>query len=307
MSLHSIAVTGAFSYSGSYIAEAFLEAGWQVRTLTRRPERQHRLQGKVEALPLDFEDQPSLVAGLQGIEVLVNTYWVRFDYQGSSFAQAIRNSGRLFLAAREAGVKRIVHLSVSNPDTNSELPYYAGKAKVEHLLRESGVPHSILRPTLIFGEEELLVNNIAWLIRKAPLFVVPGDGQYCVQPIYVRDLAALALREAQESENHEVNAAAGEVLTYGDMIHFLKDLIGSETWLLYVPPAIAIGMARLLSIMLRDVLLTHDELDGLMQERLYVGDACIEGLAFSDWARENAQLLGAYYTNEIQRHHQRNQ
>lgn len=303
MSAGSVAVTGAFSYSGAYIAEAFLAAGWRVRTLTRRPERPHRLQGQLEARPLDFTDEAALRADLAGVDVLVNTYWVRFDYRGSSFRQAVENSARLFAAARSAGVKRIVHLSVSNPDPASKLPYYAGKAEVEALLIQSGLPHSILRPTLIFGEEELLVNNIAWLLRKLPLFPIPRAGGYRLQPIYVRDLAQLALNEAQQQGHRTLNAAASEVLSYYHLVKTLRDVVGSRALLLHVSPGTAIFLAKLLGPLLRDVLLTRDELHGLMEERLYVGKDCIEGTRFTAWARENADLLGRRYTNETQRHH----
>lgn len=304
MSAGSVAITGAFSYSGAYIAEAFLDAGWQLRTLTRNPDRPHRLQGQLDARPLNFGNAEEIQANLEGLDVLINTYWVRFDYRGSSFRQAIENSARLFSAANAAGVQRILHLSVSNPDPASELPYYAGKAEVERLLAQSGLPHSILRPTLIFGEEELLLNNIAWLLRKMPLFPIPRAGGYRVQPIYVCDLAQLALHEAQQEGNRVVNAAASEILSYYQLVKIVRDAVGSRALLVHVSPGTAIFLAKLLGPLLRDVLLTRDELDGLMQERLYVGDDCIDGAPFTDWARENAHLLGRSYTNEIRRHHQ---
>jgi NADH dehydrogenase len=304
MSPGKVSITGAFSYSGAYIAEAYLAAGWEVQTLTRNPLRPHRLQGKIASFPLDFQNSDELIESLNGVAVLINTYWVRFDYQHSSFEQAINNSELLFNAAKIAGVKRIIHLSVSNPSFDSELPYYAGKARVEELLEESGLAHSILRPTLIFGEEELLVNNIAWLMRKMPLFPIAGDGTFRLQPIYVRDLAKMALEEANKKTNRILNAAASEVLSYRQLLEILKRISNSRSLFFQVPPWIAIALARLMSFVLRDVLLTRDELDGLMQERLYVGDECTKGVEFSRWAQENRQLLGRKYTNEISRHHQ---
>jgi NADH dehydrogenase len=73
-----IAVTGAFSYSGKYITKLLLDRGEEVITLTGHPNRPHPFGGKVKAFPLDF-DEASMSRSLQGVEVLVNTYWVRFD------------------------------------------------------------------------------------------------------------------------------------------------------------------------------------------------------------------------------------
>ena len=297
------AVTGAFSYSGSYIARALLESGWNVRTLTRQPDRPHPLQGQIEAFPLDFANHAELVDNLRGADCLVNTYWVRFDYQGSSFRGAIENTRRLLRAAKEAGVRRFVHLSVSNPDLDSKLPYYRGKAEVEALIRASGLSYAILQPTLIFGEEELLVNNIAWLLRHFPLFPIPGDGSYRLQPIYVEDLARAVARIAGDTRDETLPAGGPEILSFAALIERLAELVGSRALRPRVPPGLALLGARALSIVLGDVLLTRDELQGLMEERLYVGQPTMGKTAFTDWAREHASALGAQYTNELKRHH----
>ncbi|MQC26934.1 MAG: NAD-dependent epimerase/dehydratase family protein [Chloroflexi bacterium] len=299
----STAVTGAFSYSGSYIAQALLAAGWQVRTLTRHPQRPHPLQGSFPAFPLDFENHDELVRNLRGVDCLVNTYWVRFNYKASSFRGAIQNTSRLLQAAKEAGVRRFVHLSVSNPDIESSLPYYRGKAEVEALIRVSGLSYAIFQPTLIFGPQELLVNNIAWLLRHAPLFPIPGDGSYRLQPIYVLDLARAVARAAGDTRNETLPAGGPETLTFDELVSFLAELLGSRARRLHLPPSLALALSKMIGLLLNDVLLTLDELDGLMQDRLYVGEPALGKTAFRDWARENAQHLGRRYTNELRRHH----
>ena len=199
---------------------------------------------------------------------------------------------------------RIIHLSVSHADIQSPLPYYAGKARVENILADSGIPHSILRPTLIFGEEELLVGNITWLLKKMPVFVIAGDGKYRLQPIFVKDLAQLALRESQKNGDRVINAAGPEVFKYIELIELLSEIVKSKALLIKAPPWLALALAKLLSLFLRDVLLTKDELEGLIEEHLYIGPDYIEGSQFSDWAKENAHLLGGHYSNELARHHQ---
>lgn len=301
----TVAVTGAFSYSGQYIARRFLETGWDVITFTRDPNRPHPLQGKIPAFPLDFSDPQVLSKNLRGLDTLVNTYWVRFEYPGSSFAQAVENSGILLRAAKEAGVRRVVHISVSKPELGSDLPYYRGKAAVEELVKQSGLSYSILRPTIIFGKEEVLISNITYLLRHLPLFVIPGDGKYRLQPIYVEDLAELAVQVAQSNQSEVIDAGGPEVFTYEEHVRFLADLTGKHPWLLHLPPSLAMVMAKLLGLVLGDVLLTRYELLGLMQERLYVGLPSVSTTSFKAWARRHTDTLGREYVNELKRHHRK--
>ena len=188
-------VTGAFGYSGRYIAQRLLDCGHRVRTLTNSMDRENAFQGRVEAMPYHFDAPDRLTESLRGVAVLYNTYWVRFNHRTFTHAQAVRNTQTLFEAAKRAGVGRIVHVSITNPSEDSQLEYFHGKAVLERSLRESGIPHTILRPTVLFGKEDILVNNIAWTLRRLPVFGVFGDGQYRLQPIYVDDLAKLAVEQ----------------------------------------------------------------------------------------------------------------
>ena len=180
-----IAVTGAFSYSGKYITERLLARGEEVITLTGHPDRPDPFNGKVKAFPLDFNAEQTLAASLDGVDVLVNTYWVRFDRAGNTQPQAVDNTSKLIGAARAAGVKRIIHISITNPSASSPLPYFWGKAANEKTVIESGMSYAILRPTVLFGKEDILINNIAYLLRRFPVFLIPGDGDYRMQPVNV--------------------------------------------------------------------------------------------------------------------------
>ena len=108
-------VTGAFGYSGQYIARRLLDAGQRVRTLTNSPQRENPFGGKVEVRPYNFDDPSALVNSLRGAAVLYNTYWVRFDHIDFTHSQAVQNTLTLFNAAKEAGIKRVVHVSITNP------------------------------------------------------------------------------------------------------------------------------------------------------------------------------------------------
>lgn len=223
-----IAVTGAFSYSGKYITKRLLERGEEVITLTNHPNRPDPFNGKVKAFPMDFNDPAGLTSALSGVDVLVNTYWVRFDQGSNTQPKAVENTGKLVNAAVKAGVKRIVHISITNPSVDSHLPYFWGKAANEKFVTESGMSYAILRPTVLFGKEDILINNIAWLLRKFPLFGLPGDGAYKLSPTYVDDLAELAVEAVYSKENYIWDAVGPDEFTFREMVSLIGRTTGQE-------------------------------------------------------------------------------
>lgn len=296
-------VTGAFSYSGSAIAERLLDSGRAVRTLTLHPERRHPLQRRVQARRYRFEDPAALARDLEGVGTLYNTYWVRFDHGTTTFATAIANSRALFDAARRARVQRVVHLSIANPSAESELPYYRGKALVERALAEVGVPYSIVRPTWIFGgDRDVLTNNIAWILRHMPMFALPGSGRYPVQPVHVEDLARICLQVAQADHDLTVDAAGPETMPFEELVRLVRRAVRSTSPILHVPPVAMAYMSRALGVIVRDVVLTPEEIRGLTAGLLVSHQPPLGRIAFSEWLAANSASLGRSYANELQRH-----
>ena len=192
------AVTGAFGYSGKYIAKRLIDEGHRVITITNSLDRKNPFGNKLRVFPFNFDAPEKLEETLQGVSVLYNTYWVRFNHKTFTHADAVKNTEIMFKTAKEAGVKRIIHISITNPSLDSTLEYFSSKARLEKSLIESGISYAILRPTVLFGKEDILINNIAWGLRYLPVFGVFGDGKYKMQPIYVEDLADLAIRSGRE-------------------------------------------------------------------------------------------------------------
>jgi NADH dehydrogenase len=307
-------VTGAFGYIGRYTALELLARGRTVRTFTRRSGEGTPLEGRVRVLPQRFDDRAFLERELEGCDVLYNTYWIRFPRGGQTYEQAIERSRNLFAAAGAAGVRRIVHVSVTNCRLDSELPYYAGKARVEQALRETGVPHSIVRPTLVFGVEDILVNNIAWMLRRLPMVPIPGAGDYRVQPIYVADVAQLlvgagedAAREntkamGEADENETFDAAGPDTMSYREMLELIRDRLGLRARLVGWPPRLALLGSRVIGVLVHDVVLTRNELRGLMDE-LLVSDEPPRGTTrLAEWLAAAADRVGERYTSELDRH-----
>ena len=233
--------------------------------------------------------------------MLFNTYWVRFEHGGATFAEAIERSGRLFRAASAAGVGRVVHLSVSNASADSPFPYFRGKAAVEDALRRADCAYAILRPTLIFGgREEVLVNNIAWLLRRLPLFLLPDGGRCRLQPVSVFDLARIAADLGETDGNLILDLAGPETFTFADFVAEIKDAVGSHARLLSAPSGVVSTCSALAGFLLRDRLLTRDEL-GALTDNLLACETATTDSRFSDWLKANASWLGSDYANELRR------
>lgn len=234
---------------------------------------------------------------------LYNTYWVRFEYGAVTFERAVRDTLALFDAARRAGVQRIVHVSITGADPASGLPYFRAKGRVESALRASGLAHAIVRPTVLFGREDILINNLAWLLRRFPVFAVPGDGRYPIQPVYVGDVAAVAVDAAQAPENITVDAVGPETYAYEDLVRLVAGVLGRRRTILHVPPALARLAAAALGCLVRDVVLTRDEIAGLMAGRLVSAGAPTGPTRISRWLREHAATLGVRWASELERHY----
>jgi len=297
-----IAVTGAFSYSGKYITKKLLARGEEVITLTGHPNRPDPFNGKVKSYPLDF-DETSMTRSLQGVDILVNTYWVRFDKSKNTQPRAVENTRKLVNAAKAAGVKRMVHISIANPSADSHLPYYWGKAANEKAVIESGMSYAILRPTVLVGTEDILINNIAFLLRRFPLFFIPGDGSYGIQPVYVEDLADLAVEGVYSKENYVIDAVGPDSYTFREFVKLIGERVGAQRLLISVPPRLALFAAQILSLFVKDVILTPEEVDGLMGNLLVSKEPARARTAFKDWLNSNRETVGARYASEIQRHY----
>ncbi|MBZ0204046.1 MAG: NAD(P)H-binding protein [Ignavibacteria bacterium] len=295
-------VTGAFGYIGKYITQTLLNKGLKVSTITTHPDKPNPFGAEVKAFKYNFDDPSELIRTLDKADTLFNTYWIRFPYDGQTYEKALKNTEILFNCAKQAGVKRIVQISVTRASLDSELPYYRGKAVQEQILKQCGVPYSIIRPTLVFGKEDILVNNIAWLIRKSPVFPLFGGGSYRVQPVFAEDLAQIAVEETANSPGRTIDAIGPETFTFREFTHLIAKKLNRKILFLSVPSAVGILSGKIIGFFLRDVLLTKNELKGLMKEKLTSEQAPNGITKFSDWLQQNNSILGSSYSSEIARH-----
>lgn len=299
----NVVVTGAFGYSGKAITELLLARGDRVRTLTNSPRRAHDFGDRVAVHPLAFDDPPRLTEALRGCDVLVSTYWVRFNHRLFSFDQAVRNTQQLFRSAREAGVRRIVHTSILKPEEGRGLAYYDGKWTLERDLEATGVPHAILRPGVLFGRGDILVNNIAWVLRRMPFFGVFGDGNYALAPLHVDDFAAIAVRavDADPLLDRVVDCHGPQGFAYREFIRRIGEIIGVHRPIVRIPPAIGYFVTRMLNPLVKDVIITREEIEGLIRGLLWSMKPSLGRILLTAWAQEQRDSLGRRYSSEVGR------
>lgn len=301
---HSLnAVTGATGYTGKYITKRLLEKGERVVNITGHPGRVNPFGGKVASFPFNFDNPSKLVKSLEGVGTLYNTYWVRFPHGGMTYDKAVENTMAMIDAAEKAGVKRMVHISIANASPEAKLPYYQGKAELEDYIKASRLTYAIIRPTVLFGKEDILINNIAWLLRHFPVFGIPGTGEYGIQPVYVEDVAELAVNAGEKGGNLVIDAAGPEKYTFNELVSLIARSIGSRSMIIHVPAVVALNFSRLAGVAVGDVVLTGDEVRGLMEGILVSKTPPACNTSFAGWLERNKGSVGAEYRSELRRHY----
>lgn len=299
----SCIVTGAFSFTGRYVTERLLLKGFALKTLTSHPKRTNPFEGRVEVIPYCFENPDNMIESFKGVRLFFNTYWIRFPYGNLTFEKAIYNSKLLIDSAKSAGVERFIHISITNPSLDSDLPYFKGKAIVEDYLKKSGLSYAIIRPTVIFGRKGILINNIAWLLKRMPVFAIPGDGKYSLQPIYVEDLAGIMVEASQIKDDITIDAGGEETYTFEDLVRMIKDIIKSKLLIIHLSPLLSFILSKPFDYILGDVLLTRDEVKGLLDNLLVSKEKPKGKTLLSKWLSDNCNNIGRKYLSELKMHY----
>lgn len=300
-------VTGALGYTGQSVTEQLLDRGVRVRTLTNSPGRPNPFGNRLDIHPLAFDDPDALARSLNGAEVLFNTYWVRFNHNLFTFDRAVASTKALFDAARRAGVGRIVHVSILHSRIADDLVYYKGKHELEVILEQTGIPHAIVRPGVLFGRGDILVNNIAWVLRHLPLFGVFGDGRYRLRPLHVDDMASLMIDHASREGNTNADAVGPEGFEFRELVRTIAGIIGVRRLILGVPPGLGYFVGKCVNPLVKDVIITREEIEGLMRGLLDSDAPAAGNTRLTEWATEHADTLGRRYASEVGRRVRRDQ
>ncbi|HEV2005700.1 MAG TPA: NAD(P)H-binding protein [Candidatus Limnocylindrales bacterium] len=297
------AITGAFGFTGRALAERLLADGHDLVTLSRRSGGGDPLRERLRVEPFDTDRPDRLVAALAGVDTLFNTFWIRFPRGAMTYERAVAQSAVLVGAARKAGVRRIVHFSVVNAAPDGPTPYVRAKAALEAIVRSSGLEWVIVRPTLTYGPGDILINNLAWALRRLPVYGLPGLGRYTVQPVHVDDAARIGAAAARMEAGQTIDAAGPEILRYRDLVSMVRAAIGSRSIVVPMPPALVLAAAKLLGPVVRDVVLTRDEVRELTSSFLTSIHPARGTTRISEWLPANAAALGRAWASELDRNY----
>jgi NADH dehydrogenase len=297
------AITGAFGFTGRAIAWRLLGADREVVTLSRRKGTGDPLASRIRVEPFDPARPANLAAALAGVDTLYNTYWMRFPRDGMTFDHAVERSALLIAAAREAGVRRIVYISVVKAAPDAETPYVRAKAALERVVQASGMEWAIVRPTLTFGPGDIPINNLAWALRRLPVYGMPGRGRYLVQPVHVDDVARICVAAAAGDAGRIVDAAGPETMEYRDLVALVRRAVGSRSLVLPMPTPAVLAAAGVLGLLVRDVVLTADEIRELTSSLLTSSEPPLGTIRISDWVPANAASLGHTWASELDRNY----
>jgi len=303
MASRTAVVTGAFSFTGRFIARELIARGWSVRTLTNSRYPGDPLANEVDPRPLDFSRPEELVKCMRGADLFVNTYWIRYPHAGMTFATAVDNTHVLLDAATRAQVGGVVHIGVVGAAADSPYPYLAWKWRADEVVRASGLPHAIVQPTLIIGDGDVLITNHAWLLRRLPVFLVAGDGAYEVQPVAGEDVARVTADLAEGPlEGSIVDVGGSERYTYLEFVQLIRDAIGSRSRIVCLPGPVVMSAAWMLGRAIGDTIVTNDEMAALRGGTLASPDAPLGTLRLADWLSKHAETVGRRYVRRQTRH-----
>ncbi|GAB61331.1 MAG: NAD-dependent epimerase/dehydratase family protein [Candidatus Jettenia sp.] len=296
-------VTGAFGYTGKYITRRLLSLGKKVRTITGHPTRPNPFGNRVSAVPFNFDNQGELTRNLRGAATLYNTYWLRFSRGEVTFDTAVANTKILMEAAEEAHIRRVVHISITNASEESPFAYFRGKGILEKVISQSKLSYAIIRPTVLFGHEDILINNIAWILRHFPLFAIAGSGNYKLQPVFVEDVANIAVEAGQHGENMMIDAVGPEIYSFNEMVKLIANKIHSKAIIVHLKPKTVLFFSKLIGYIVNDVILTEEEIYGLMSNLLISKNPPTGHVRLGDWLTYNADIVGTKYASELRRHY----
>jgi uncharacterized protein YbjT (DUF2867 family) len=204
-SLSTILVTGASGFVGSYAVPALLAAGHRIVALDRSPEAGQLVldrlpesdRANVELRTGDVTRPGSLPAAMAGVDGVLHLAAIPRDRKGGEELRLVNTEGTraVVVAMRDAGVKRLVHMSAMGVSDDPALHYASSKARAEALVAASGLDWTTLKPSLQFGPGDGFFNIVADLVRLSPGIVpVPGNGKSRFQPISVADVATVIAR-----------------------------------------------------------------------------------------------------------------
>lgn len=263
-----VAVVGATGFVGRHVVPHLVTQGHRVRALSRDGERRPDWGSEVEALDADVTTGAGLDDGLRGAEAVVHLVAIPREQGGRTFEEVnVRGVERVLAAARAAGVRRIVHLSVLGVSDDPRLAYLHSKWRGEQLVRESELEWVVLRPSLLFGEGDGFFNLVKVTLTwwSPGIVAIPGDGSTRFQPLSVDDLAIAVERSlvepARAGSVYEIGGPA--YVTYREIVDRVMAVTGKRRLKLGMPVPLLSAITAVTDRILPIFPVSHDQIASL--------------------------------------------
>ncbi|MFQ5922016.1 MAG: SDR family oxidoreductase [Anaerolineales bacterium] len=274
-----ILVTGGTGFLGRAVIRQVPQSEYRVRTLMRPSRRSPELPAgiPVEAAISSLLDKRGVRAAMVGVDSVLHLAGAeRGGLETALRAVDVEGTRVLVEAARQAGVSRLVYVSHLGAEPSSAFPALRAKALAEDAIRKSGLPYTIIRSSLVYGEEDRFTTSLAMLLGISPgIFPLPGDGKTAIQPVWVDDLATCVAwsldEEAMIGQTYDVGGP--EFLTLRQVVELVMQATGTHRWLVSASPLYLRGITWLIQRVLPNPPLTTFWFDYLASSRTASLDA----------------------------------
>jgi NADH dehydrogenase len=259
-----ILVTGGTGFVGPKVVRALRERDEPVRALVRDRRRATQLEAwGCELVEGDMTDAASLRRAVEECEAVVHLVAIRTGKRRQFEAIMSGGTRDLVAAAQAAGLGRFVHMSAvgTGDETKDLTPYYRAKWEMEQAVKESGIPHVILRPTFVFGRDGGVLPTFIRQVRWSPVTPIVGSGEGRVQPIWVEDVAAFfaeAVRK-EEAAGRTFELGGPDAVSWNDLFARIKRVLGARRATLHVPMPVMRAQAAVFELLPKP-LVTRDDL-----------------------------------------------
>jgi NADH dehydrogenase len=235
-----ILVTGATGFVGGHVVHGLRGRDLSVRCLVRDPHKAAKLAAwGCELVEGDVTDPAALRRAVDGADALVHLVAIRQGRERDFQRIMVGGTRDLLGAAKGAGVRRFVHMSAlgTSEETKDLVPYYRAKWETEQLVRGSGLPYVIFRPSFVFGREGGILPTFVKLARYTPVTPITGSGKQRIQPIWAGDLANYFAEAVTRDDVPEQLYELGgpDAVTWNEFWARLKRTLGQRRPSLHVP------------------------------------------------------------------------
>jgi NADH dehydrogenase len=273
-----ILVTGGSGFIGRRVVSRLADAGESVRVLARGERRADPPHG-VEAAQGNVVSGEGVPQALTGVESVVHLVAIIRESGDQTFEAVIRRgTERLTEAAKVAGVRQFVFVSAIGAQDNAEYPYLHAKWQAERAVTLSGLKYTILKPSIVFGEDDEFINALAGLVRYNPVVPVAGDGKTRFQPIWVEDLVTciVACLDGDAHDGKTLEVGGPEHLTYDEMLDVVKEALGRTRVKAHVPLALMRRVAQVMEWVLPRPPVTREQLKMLALDNVAETDSVMK-------------------------------